>query len=413
MSVRLPIWLSILVILAALGARLGVMATVSHEPLDDPDNYLAIARSLASGHGYRLAGRLTAYRPPLYPLLLAPLARIARSDAALSRGALALNLALGLTCVGLTIATAHRWGLGPLGQAVAGLIVALDPVLVAQSRLAMTETLAATAVAAVLLIASRIERTGARSAACLGASLGLAALARPSLLAPASLIVLAALFCQPHAAPLLARLRWVAIAATILLALLAPWALRNRLALGHTVWTTTHGGYTLALGNNPPYFDTVLRGQPGQVFAGPSQHAWWRQLGRLTAQAHGDEVLADRILKDETLRVIRQRPADFARAVLDRLARFWGLAPSPGVYPTQVRLATALWTTPLWLALLAGLCRRELYAWPRIVAPAFLLGLTLVHAVYWTDLRMRAPIVPAIALVAGAALPGRFPYRRI
>ena len=35
------------------------------------------------------------------------------------------------------------------------------------------------------------------------------------------------------------------------------------------------------------------------------------------------------------------------------------------------------------------------------------LGLTLVHALFWTDLRMRAPIVPAIALIAaGSRLPG-------
>ena len=34
------------------------------------------------------------------------------------------------------------------------------------------------------------------------------------------------------------------------------------------------------------------------------------------------------------------------------------------------------------------------------------IGLTLVHALFWTDLRMRAPIVPAIALIAaGAGLP--------
>src|SRR5262249_22274687 len=44
-------------------------------------------------------------------------------------------------------------------------------------------------------------------------------------------------------------------------------------------------------------------------------------------------------------------------------------------------------------------------------APMLVIGLTLVHAVFWTDLRMRAPIVPAIALIAAAAhLPrGRLP----
>ena len=38
------------------------------------------------------------------------------------------------------------------------------------------------------------------------------------------------------------------------------------------------------------------------------------------------------------------------------------------------------------------------------------IGLTVVHAFYWTDLRMRAPIVPALALIAagGCGRGGRF-----
>ena len=39
---------------------------------DDPDNYLPLARSLVAGDGFTWKGRPTAYRPPLYPLLLAP-----------------------------------------------------------------------------------------------------------------------------------------------------------------------------------------------------------------------------------------------------------------------------------------------------------------------------------------------------
>ena len=39
---------------------------------DDPDNYLPMARSLASGDGFSFKGRPTAYRPPLYPLVLVP-----------------------------------------------------------------------------------------------------------------------------------------------------------------------------------------------------------------------------------------------------------------------------------------------------------------------------------------------------
>ncbi len=92
------------------------------------------------------------------------------------------------------------------------------------------------------------------------------------------------------------------------------------------------------------------------------------------------------------------------RAALARLGRFWSVAPSALVYPGSLRLATALWTAPLWLALAAGLGTAELWRWPRITAPMMLLGLTTVHILYWTDVRMRAPLVPAIALIAATPL---------
>jgi hypothetical protein len=54
-----------------------------------------------------------------------------------------------------------------------------------------------------------------------------------------------------------------------------------------------------------------------------------------------------------------------------------------------------------------GLVQAELWRWPRIAAPLVVAGLSMVHSVFWTDLRMRAPIIPAIALIAaGAAWPG-------
>ena len=62
---------------------------------------------------------------------------------------------------------------------------------------------------------------------------------------------------------------------------------------------------------------------------------------------------------------------------------------------------------PVGLALLVGLARRDLWRWPRLAAPAVVLALTCVHLFYWTDLRMRAPAVPAVALIAVSALAPR------
>ena len=98
--------------------------------------------------------------------------------------------------------------------------------------------------------------------------------------------------------------------------------------------------------------------------------------------------------------------------MLARLGHFWSVAPAASVYSGGVRWATMAWTIPLWLAVLLGLPRRDLWCWPRIAAPLSAIGLTLVHGLFWTDLRMRAPIVPAIALVAaGAVLPRVMPKR--
>jgi 4-amino-4-deoxy-L-arabinose transferase-like glycosyltransferase len=107
--------------------------------MDDPDNYLPLARAVAEGRGLALEGRPTAYRPPLYPLVLAPLV-VLMGDRPWW-GIRVLHLALGAATVALTARAARGGGLTPGRALVAAAIVALDPVLVVQGRAVMTETL--------------------------------------------------------------------------------------------------------------------------------------------------------------------------------------------------------------------------------------------------------------------------------
>src|SRR5690349_9739603 len=79
------------IVVLALLARWVVM--VPHiGRLHDPDHYLELARSLAEGKGFAWHGRPTAYRPPLYPMVLAPLVALLGRHLAL--GIAALHLAL-------------------------------------------------------------------------------------------------------------------------------------------------------------------------------------------------------------------------------------------------------------------------------------------------------------------------------
>jgi 4-amino-4-deoxy-L-arabinose transferase-like glycosyltransferase len=388
------------VLAAGLLARIAVIAP-GFGTLSDPDMYLPIARSLAAGRGYCIwDGIPTANRPPLYPILLAPIAGIL-DGRLLPYGIAALHVALGLGTVALTYLTARRWGYSSTRSTLAAAIVALDPVALVQSRVVMTETLAAFLVAACL---AATTLRGRRGAILSGLAFGLGALCRPSLLPGAALVGLAWLTVAPGDRR--GRAVGVGLFALGVVAVLSPWAVRNAIRFGQPIWTTTHGGYTLALANNPEYYADVVDGPPGAVWSGPNQDAWFDRVARATAGMTPTE--ADRYFQREGLRMLRERPTTFLRASIARLGRFWGVAPSALVYGRGLRLATAAWTVPLWIALACGLLRRDAWRWPAIVAPLLILGLTGVHTFYWTDMRMRVPVLPAIALIAaGASLPGR------
>jgi len=142
---------------AAFVARLAAMSVGSGR-FEDPDNYLPLARSVASGDGLMLRGRPTAYRPPLYPMILAPLASLTGDRPHTAVGL--LHLLLGAATAGLTFRAAESLGLGTAQATAAGLIVAFDPVLAWQARFVMTETLAAFLFAASLAAFARGGRFG-------------------------------------------------------------------------------------------------------------------------------------------------------------------------------------------------------------------------------------------------------------
>jgi 4-amino-4-deoxy-L-arabinose transferase-like glycosyltransferase len=387
------------VLLLALAVRLAIVLPVIGLPPQDPDHYLTLARSLVDGRGFSLVGRLTAYRPPLYPLILTPF--VALFGERTAAPALLLNVLLGVGTAACTFVTARRWGFSGGRAALAGLIVACDPVLVVQAKSVMTETLAAFLLSGALMTVSR--DAGPRRAFGGGIWLGLASLCRPSLLASSALISAAALAFGPGTARL-RLLRSAGILAGTLI-VLTPWAARNARVFGEPIWTTTHGGYTLALANNPAYYRDVLDGEGGEVWTGPGQKKWAEGVLRRTRGLPEPE--ADRRLSAEGWRMARIAPGAFARATVARLKRFWGVTPARSVYALPLRVATGLWTAPLLFAVGAGLASRRAWRWPRATAVAAIVSLTIVHAFYWTDLRMRAPIVPALALIAaGAALPG-------
>jgi hypothetical protein len=73
-----------------------------------------------------------------------------------------------------------------------------------------------------------------------------------------------------------------------------------------------------------------------------------------------------------------------------------------------VRLAIGTFYSALFLAVLIGIARHrrsDWYAWRPVLV--LIVSFTAVHALYWADMRMRTPLVPALALLAGSCFSSR------
>lgn len=201
------------------------------------------------------------------------------------------------------------------------------------------------------------------------------------------------------------------------------WIERNRRAIGHPVWATSHGGYTLLLGNNPVYYDHLRSRRFGRAWqAKPFHHAWsyrydadpfaedfWEQHGEqpMVAPVFDDEVGDDRLAYDVAKATIRQQPAMFVWSSIVRVGNLW--SPLPRVTDQRSRWQVA--AIGAFYLVMTGLVlggawslRWRLLTAPWIAGLLLAIALTAVHAVYWSNLRMRAPAIPWLSLLAAAGM---------
>jgi len=404
--------------LALLGVaallRAGILWNYGSLLNEDRDHYRRIGDRIAAGEGYvdPNTGSPTAYRPPLYPVLLALLIFCGGGTAAIS----VFQLLLGVGTIGLTMACAHRLKL-KRAALLAGLLVAVDPLLLYQTALVMTETTAA--FLAVLLWWLCLQAPSRIRDFSLGLVFGLACLCRPTFWACGALAVVAWLARQRTArmrtpqTENVSRHSSALLLSGLLLAIL-PWTIRNTIVMGRPIVTTTHGGYTLLLAHNPAYTQAVVNQPWGSVWEGPAFDSWSAALETELANqappldaAHltpATELARDRWMNRTAWEYIYGSPVTALKTAGTLLGRFWNVAPlaagSEGRSP-RVRLAIGAFYTALFVLVVAGMIRQPALEW-RSWLPGFVLiaGFTAVHLLYWADMRMRTPLVPALALIA-------------
>lgn len=396
---------SIGVFLIALAFRLTIQILTLPSLLADRDAYRRLAQTLyATGtfgvldpQGHPVA---TAYRPPLYPWLLSWLQGF---DSDLLPIAI-LHSILGACSVMLTYRIAFRLGLSGLQSLAASALVLFDPILLRQSTLVMTETLATFLGLFAWWLALFLDRNSTRGIAigaaiglAIGATLGIACLCRPTALAWALLWGGSELRRNP--------LRASCLLLGCLLVLL-PWWKRNQSEIGQGLWATTHGGYTLLLANNPILYEHWETSWSRQ-WDDDRFHAWWHAK-RLeeNVRAETDEIASDALANALGWQSIRANPVLFFKACAIREGWMWAWWPAEHQAHWILRVAIGIWYAITTIAGFVGLIRLlgragsepKFACW--LPALTLAVSLCLVHAVYWSNMRMRAPIIPVISLLA-------------
>jgi 4-amino-4-deoxy-L-arabinose transferase-like glycosyltransferase len=420
---RLP--LSLLLILAAL-LRIAAIGLQWSELSRDPDGYRRIAQNLLQQGVYSSSSdpndqpfTPTAFRPPLYPLSLTV---IGSRGVVTPLGVALLHVTFGVFTVMFTYRLARAWRLESWSY-LAAVLVAVDPILLNQASQVMTETLATLLAVLTLLAFTKWSDSdlSVGPAVCAGFLLGLASLCRPTFLVFAALSILyaavglSAASRLPKSRPVTSRcLRALAVAFSLAVVLI-PWGLRNQAALGKFVITTTHGGYTLLLGNNR-FFYRHLREQPwGEVWDAASLQQELASIDSRNNRGENPteplELVQDRYDYQLARQTIRDEPGMFVYSSLVRMGRLWTPLPhrlsmDESWERRAMRYAVAAWYTGTLIAVLGGIVvlRAQLWRTPWVWAILLCFSFTVVHSVYWSNMRMRAPLMPAIYLIAVSAL---------
>lgn len=401
----------LLLILALFAGLLRTGWVLTHRELltIDVDGYLDIGGHLADRAGFSAGNPpyQTAFRPPLYPLIVALSLSLPGEVWTLA----ILQICIGMLTVGLVGLIARRLGASDFPALAAAVIVAVDPVLIHVSSTPMTETFCTFLIAAwAFAVTSKIPRTQWTG----GLVLGLLALCRPTFLP----FIVLQIFCLGLFA-LSSRIRSgqftefhtlsrvTAIQLVCVVLCLLPWFIRNGLVVGKWTPATTHGGYTLLLGNNETFYREVLYAPWGTSWSGDSLLPWQRDIEvqmKTEDPSLNTEPERDAWFYRLALSTIRKHPGDFLYSCLWRFGRLWDLLPQSPLretIPIPLRWGMVIWFSLIWLGMLIGIAvilRRGL--WEQILLPLMVLNVSVVHLFYWTDLRMRAPLVPLAAILA-------------
>ncbi|HXS47373.1 MAG TPA: glycosyltransferase family 39 protein [Solirubrobacterales bacterium] len=397
------------ILLLGLGLRSGD-AWEGRAPVYDAAAYATIAANLERGEGFTLGRAATQpasnYSPGL-PLLAGGI--YALSGGVHERLARVILALIGSLSVLFAYLIGRRLS-GPLAGLIGSAAVAVYPALLEYQGMLMSEPLAATLLSGAVVAMLWADDGGShRRWLVPGLLLGALALTRPEYVA----------ISLPIAVAVLARHGWDGwrdglVQAIVLLVglavVVAPWAVRNAVALDRFVPVSTGGGQVLFSGSYLPsggdperVGEEVLERHPGLKSQLPEDPRLEQILAALALQRYPrletDAALA-RMGRERLWGAVVDEPLDYAGFVAAKVWRIWTLG-------QRDVMGQPVWRALHWVLVALGLLGLGLLVaqrrWEALLIGTVLLAVTATGALLVASPRRVLVTVPVVAALAGAA----------
>jgi hypothetical protein len=431
------------IFLLGLGLRVGE-AWDGRAPVYDAQAYAAIARNLDEGNGFTVGAGATQpssnYSPGL-PLFVAGVYEATGGvHERLARVVLAVVGALSVLFAYLIARRLGRALQRPKASEVAGvptpnpplesypsyrginspivwpalvgaLVVAVYPALLEYQGMLMSEPLAAALLSGAVLAALWAWDGGWVRWVLPGVLFGALAMVRPEYLGIAVLVALVIAARQVRSDWRGSLLR-AAVFLAALVVLIAPWTIRNAIALDRFVPISTGGGQVLFAGTylasdgDPEKVGAEVVRENPQLFApDAAQRLRLEQILARLADARYPEMETDKALskigKQQLWDDISDEPVEYAGFAATKIGRIWSHGP-------RDVMREPAWKALHWLLVAFGLIGLAILAWRRrweaLFFATILLAITAISALLVASPRRVLVLIPLLAALTAPAL---------